>query len=46
MFGDFRLRVKPTVPEVREGEEDGRPRLVRIPRGADSTIFGGWGPKI
>ena len=23
-----------------------RSRLVRIPRGADSTIFGGWGVKI
>jgi len=46
MMGDFRVRIKPTVAEPNEGEEDRRPRLVRVPRGADSSIFGGWGVRI
>lgn len=29
-------RKKNQVPETR----------VRIPRGVDSTLFGGWGPKL
>ncbi|HLJ84746.1 MAG TPA: hypothetical protein VKT51_11275 [Candidatus Eremiobacteraceae bacterium] len=44
---EFRAKVKPTYPIADEADEnDGRTRLVRIPRGADSSIFGGWGVKI
>ena len=25
---------------------DGRTELVRLPRGADSSLFGGWGIRI
>lgn len=28
------------------GLSDGRTDLVRLPRGADSTLFGGWGVRI
>jgi hypothetical protein len=42
-----------TNPEVEPDDNDrcndllqSRSRLVRVPRGADSTIFGGWGVKI
>ena len=44
---EFRAKVKPTNPIAGEADEDdGRTRLVRIPRGADTSLFGGWGVKI
>ena len=44
---EFRDKVKPTLPVVIETEEaEDRTRLVRIPRGADTSLFGGWGVKI
>jgi hypothetical protein len=46
-------KAKKTNTNIDVDEEDmgndllqNRSRLVRIPRGADSTIFGGWGVKI
>jgi hypothetical protein len=44
---EFTAKIKPTMPVAAENEEnDGRTRLVRIPRGADTSLFGGWGVKI
>lgn len=44
---EFRGKVKPTVPIAIEPDEaEDRTRLVRIPRGADTSLFGGWGVKI
>ncbi len=34
------------TPELDENEEDRRVTFVRVPKGADASIFGGWGVKI
>jgi hypothetical protein len=46
------MNFKATQNHVDADEEESsdllgsRSRLVRVPRGADTTIFGGWGIKI
>ncbi|HXW77466.1 MAG TPA: hypothetical protein VEJ20_08660 [Candidatus Eremiobacteraceae bacterium] len=45
---EFRAKTQPE-PDADDNGNDllhSRSRLVRIPRGADTTIFGGWGVKI
>jgi hypothetical protein len=45
------FKAKQHVDPAEDDEEGSgllgsRSRLVRVPRGADTTIFGGWGIKI
>jgi len=46
----MRFKAKNDQPDVEEEPTSGllgsRSRLVRVPRGADTSIFGGWGVKI
>lgn len=37
-------RVKSYIKETQN--EEPRSTFVRVPRGADCTIFGGWGPRL
>jgi hypothetical protein len=45
---EYRAKVNPEAEPDENGNDllQSRSRLVRVPRGADSTIFGGWGVKI
>jgi hypothetical protein len=35
-----------TIDDIDRKKDDLRETRVRVPRGADSTLFGGWGIKL
>lgn len=39
--------AKKYTPEIHpDDEQQARSTFIRLPRGADTKLFGGWGPKL